>query len=89
MSPLLGMSFDLGCKTNGLHDRLNKILTIHDQAQARRFILKKISQMVASIREMVYVNFQVLISFRDFPVNVSIIEDKEAGDYGPDTLLLS
>ena len=52
-------------------------------------IFKKINvcQMVASIREMVYVNFQVLIFYRDFPVTVSIFEDKEAGDFGPETFL--
>ena len=37
--------------------------------------------MVASIREMVYLHFEVLISYRDFPVTVSIFEIKEPGDF--------
>ena len=47
----------------------------------------QLCQMVASISEMVYVNFQVLIFYTDFPVTVSIFEDKEAGDFGLETFL--
>ena len=43
--------------------------------------------MVTSIRKMVYFKFQVLISYRDFPVTVSIFENKEAWDFGPDFLI--
>ena len=39
------------------------------------------------MREIVYVFFKVLITYRDFPVTDSMFEDKEAGDYQPKTFL--